>query len=265
MRQKRDNVLCFEWTTDDSSTLKIVRARREKYKKISATLDETPEVLDLVAGDLKSLSQGGRKGRKAVYMAENLLRALIVLAIEGLDLRSTIILIAESPFLQDFLRLGNRSVMDFTFLDKAFKAVRPATWKKINEALTGRATETKRIDPSAIRVDTTVTETTIHYPTDASLLWDSWRTLARLLRAGRRLAPKLAGDHRFHDRKTKRAFQRIVRYGRSRATNRKRLVRRCWRELIDRVRWIAALAKDFSVRSRSGSDSGPGSRAAFRC
>lgn len=254
MRQKRDNVLCFEWNRDDSSQLKIVRERREKYKRISATLDENPILLDLAAQDLKALSQGGRKGRKAVYTAENLQRALIVHTIEGLDLRSTAILIAESPFLQDFVRLGNRSTMDFTFLDRAFKAIRPATWKRMNEALARHAAETGRIDPSAIRVDTTVTETTIHYPTDSSLLWDSWRTLARLLRVGRRLARDLAGDHRFHDRKTKRAFHRIVRYSRSRTTKRKRFVKKCWRELIGRVRWIAAIAEEFAYRSRSHRD-----------
>jgi IS5 family transposase len=254
MRQKRDNVLKFEWDGDDSTTLKIVRAHRQKYKGISATLDENPALLDLAAQDLKSLSQGGRKGRAAVFTAENLLRALVVHTVEGLDLRGTIVLISESPFLQDFLRLGNRPVMDFTFLDRAFKAVRPATWKEINEALTRRAAETGRIDPSAIRVDTTVTETNIHYPTDASLLWDSWRTLARLLREGRALAPELAGAHRFHDRKTRRAYHRIVRYGRSKAKARQRLVRECWRELIERVRWIAGVAEECEIRSQLHAD-----------
>ena len=255
MRQKRDAVLTFEWSkSDDSSELKIVRQHREKYKRISAILEQNPQILDLAAHDLKVLSQGGRKGRKGVYTSENLLRALIVHTVEGEDLRGTVVRLSESPFLQDFLRLGNRPVMDFTFLDRAFKAIRPETWKKINAALTGHATETKRIDPSVIRVDTTVTETTIHYPTDSSLLWDSWRVLARLLREGRTLAPEMAGDHRFHDRKTKRAFHRIVRYSRSRAKSRRRFVKKCWRELIGRVRWIAAIAEEFSLRSRSHAD-----------
>ncbi len=253
MRQKRDNVLCFEWSGDDSSMLKIVRMRREEYKRISELLDANPILLELAAQDLKSLSQGGRKGRAAVYTAENLERTLIVHTIEGLDLRSTIILIAESPFLQDFVRLGNRPVMDYTFLDKAFKAIRPQTWKKINEALTGHAMETERIDPTAVRVDTTVTETNIHYPTDASLLWDSWRVLARLLRQGRALAPELC-EHRFHDRLVKRSYHRIVRYGKSPAKARQRMVRKCWSELIAQVRWIAAIAEKFCARSRTSRD-----------
>ena len=262
MRQKSDNVLCFNWSIDDSSELKIVRAHREEYKSISAILDEDPAVLDVAANDLRVLSQGGRKGRKAVYTAENLLRALIFHTIEGDDLRGTIVRLSESDFLQDFLRLGNRPgegrasapVMDFTFLHKAFKAIRPGTWKKINEALTGYATERQRIDPSKIRVDTTVTETNIHYPSDSWLLWDSWRVLARLLREGRRLAPEMAGGHRFHDRKARRAFHRIVRYSRSRSKERRRFVKNCWRELIGRVRRMGAVAEAFSRQSRSSAD-----------
>jgi len=253
MRHKRDNVLCFEWSSPEAFELKIVRARREKYKRISAILDGNPLILEICAQDLKSLSQGGRKGRAAVYTAENLQRALIVHTIEGLDLRGTVILISESPFLQDFLRLGNRPVMDFTFLDKAFKAIRPQTWKRINEALCGYAQEQKRIDPTAIRVDTTVMETNIHYPTDSSLLWDSWRVLARLLREGRASMPQ-GCEHRFHDRLVKRAYHRIVRYGKSGAPARKRLVKRCWTELIAHVRWIAAIAEEFCARSRSSWD-----------
>ena len=251
MRQKRDAVLCFEWS--GASELKIVRAHRRKYKKISALLDRNPAALDLADRDLKALSRGGSKGRRGDFTSENLLRALIVHTLEGEDLRSTIVRIAESPFLQDFLRLGDRAVMDFTFLDRAFGAIRPETWKRINEALATDAREHKRIDPSAIRVDTTVVETTIHYPTDSSLLWDSWRVLARLLREGQTLLPK-AHPHRFHDRLVKRAFLRITRYAGSPATSRRRLVKRCWRELIAHVRWIVGIAEAFAAESRRHAD-----------
>lgn len=247
MRPKRDAVLCFEWSS--ASELKIVRTHRRKYKEISAILDRNPAVLALAHGDLKTLSQGGRKGRRAQFTSENLLRALIVHTLEGDDLRGTIVRIAESPFLQDFLRLGNRRVMDFTFLDRAFNAIRPETWKQINDALATEARREKRIDPSAIRVDTTVVETTIHYPTDSSLLWDSWRVLARLLREGRKLIPTLC-PHRFHDRKVKKRHLHITRYIKSKAKSRRRLVKSSWCDLIARVRWIVGIAERFVAQSR---------------
>jgi IS5 family transposase len=168
--------------------------------------------------------------------------------VEGDSLRGTVVRIAESPFLQDFIRLGNRRVMDFTFLDRALKAVRPETWKRINALLAGYARETGRMDPSEIRVDTTVVEATIHYPTDASLLWDSYRTLSRLLRKGRALLPD-ACPHRFHDGKAKRAYLRITRYAASK--RRLRYVKKCFRELIKRARWIALIAQEFARRARA--------------
>jgi IS5 family transposase len=250
MRRKRESVLCFEWSkASEPSELKIVRAYREKYKRISAILEENPAILDMADRDLNSLSQGGKQGREAVYTSENLLRALIVYTIEGQDLRSTIVRISDSPFLQDFLRLGNRAVMDFSFLDKAFKAIRPESWKEINAALAGYAQQMERIDPSQIRVDTTVVETTIHYPTDASLLWDSWRVLSRLLRQARRLSPSLCA-HRFHDRKVKRSFQRITRYAQSPSSSRQRFARRCFRQLAADVRWIVEIAERFEAGAR---------------
>ena len=251
MRLKRDSVLCFEWSrASHQSERKIVREYRAKYKRISDILDDNPAILDLADRDLKSLSRGGRKGREATYTSENLLRAALVHTIEGQSLRGTIVRISDSGFLQDFLHLGNRPVMDYSFLDRALKAIRPQTWQRINEALAGYARQNERIDPSAIRADTTVLETTIHYPTDSSLLWDSWRVLARLLRQGRALAAELC-PHRFHDRLTKRAHLRIARYARSKAKARRKLVRKSFRELIRRVRWIVEIAEEFCARSRS--------------
>jgi IS5 family transposase len=247
MRQKRDAVLCFEWSGEPA--LKIVRERRERYQGISAILDENPKVLDLAHRDLQELlSQGGRDGRKGAFTSENLLRALIVHQIEGEGNRGTIIVIAESPFLQDFLRLGPRSVLDFTLLCKAFNAIRPETWQRINALLAVDARDRKRIDPSAIRVDTTVVETPIHYPTDTSLAWDSWRVLARLLRQGRGISQPLV-PHRFHDAKVKRLYLHIARSIKSDFTSRRRAVKTWWRKLIGRVHWIAEVAEAFLVRS----------------
>lgn len=251
MRQKRDAVLSFEWSGEPA--LKIVKDRRRKYKGISTLLDKNPAVLALAHRDLKSLSQGDRDGRRAVFTSENLLRALVVHQIEGQDYRGTIILIAESPFLQDFVRLGPRCPMDFTLLCRAFGAIRPETWKRINEFFAVWAREGKRIDPSAIRVDTTVVETTIHYPTDSSLSWDSWRVLVRLLKRGRKLSPTLC-LHRFHNKKVKKLCLHIARYARSKAKSRRREVKTWWRKLIARLRWIVGVAEGFLAQSRRHPD-----------
>jgi IS5 family transposase len=166
---------------------------------------------------------------------------LVVHAIEGGSLRETVVRIAESDFLQDFLRTRKKAVMDHSFLDKCFQAIRPATWKQVNAVLAQAAVAAGAIDPSAIRADTTAVETNIHWPTDAGLLWDTWRVAARLLRQGRALAADTC-PHRFHDRKTKRLYLFITRYARSKNARRQRQVRAAFRKLIERVEWIVRAA-----------------------
>lgn len=239
MRRIREAVLPFAWNNDDLP--KTVRQYREKYKGVSRILDEHPELVDLVHEDLKRLSCGGLKGRKGDFSSETILRALVVHAVEGLSLRETVVRIAESEFLQDFLRTQKKAVMDFTFLDKCFQAVRPATWKKINAALAQAAVKAGALNPSTIRADTTAVETNIHWPTDALLLWDTWRVAARLLRQGRAIAADTC-PHRFHDRKTKRLHLFITRYARSENARRQRQVRAAFRKLIERVEWIVQAA-----------------------
>jgi IS5 family transposase len=143
---------------------KIVRQHRDKYRRISQVLDRHSEVLEAAAADLAVLSAPGNKGREADFTAENLLRALIVMSRQGLSFRETVLLIADNGFLQDFVRLRKKPVMDFTTLDKASLAIRPETWKSLNEALGIDAAKAKQIDPDVIRVDTTVIESNVHYP-----------------------------------------------------------------------------------------------------
>ena len=182
MRRKKEAVLWFE--SNDGELPKVVRDYRARYRAISQVLDKNPEILETVHRDLQKLSQDGRKmqkGRGGDFTSENILRALVVQHLEGLPFREVVIRIGSDPFLQDFLRMRKKAVMDYSFLDKCFLAVQPQTWREINQLLARYAVRQGAMDPAVIRTDTTVVESNIHYPTDASLLWDTWRVASRWL------------------------------------------------------------------------------------
>jgi IS5 family transposase len=101
--------------------------------------------------------------------------------------------------------------MDFTFLDKCFLAIQPETWRRANELLGRYGVGQGAVNPKVIRADTTVVEANIHYPTDASLLWDTWRVAARLLEQARGILRK-SMPHRFHSRKIKGLYLFVTRY-----------------------------------------------------
>ena len=248
MRRKKEAVLSFE--SNDDGLPKVVRDYRARYRNISQVLDAKSEILSAVHSDLLKLSQGGKKGREGDYTSENILRALVVQHVEGLPFREVIIRIGSDPFLQDFLRMRKKAVMDFTFLDKCFLAIQPETWKRVNELLGQYGVTLGAVGTEVIRTDTTAVESNIHYPTDSSLLWDTWRVASRLLKRAREIAPESCA-HRFHDRKIKRLHLYITRYMPSKSKSRQRKVKAAFRTLIERTGWIVAIAGEFCARAAS--------------
>jgi transposase, IS5 family len=242
MRRKKEAVLSFE--SKDDGLPKVVRDYRARFRAISQVLDDNPEILAAVHADLQKLSDGDSHGREADYTSENIFRALVVQHIEGLSFRDAVIRIGSDPFLQDFLRMRKRPVMDFTFLDKCFLVIEPATWKRVNELLAHYGVAQEAVSTNVIRADTTVVESNIHYPTDASLLWDTWRVVSRLLKQAMANA---AGScpHRFHDRKIKRLYLYVTRYLPSKSASRQRQVKAAFRALIERTEWSVAVAEEY--------------------
>jgi len=251
MRRKKEAVLCFE--SNDDGLPKVVRDYRARYRAISQVLDDNPKILAAVHGDILTLSAGDSQGRGGDYTSENILRALVVQHIEGLPFRDAVIRIGGDGFLQDFLRMRKRLVMDFTFLDKCFLAIEPKTWKGINELLGQYGVAQGAVNPKVIRTDTTVVESNIHYPTDSSLLWDTWRVATRLLKRAREILRESV-PHRFHNRRIKWLYLYITRYMPSKSESRQRQVKANFRTLIERVEWIVAIAGDFCEAYRSSSN-----------
>ena len=162
MRLKAEAV--FElWADDEQPQLAIVSEYRGEYKSISGILDEHPEILEMAHQDLEQLSKATTKrGRKAEFTSENLLRAVIVMQREGWDYREATVRIAESNMLQNFCRLRRKQTLNFTLLNRAFGAIRPETWERMNHVLALGAVTDGAVSIDHVRTDTTVTG--VQYP-----------------------------------------------------------------------------------------------------
>ena len=251
MRTKSSPQCYIDFTPE--STHKIVAQYRDKYNAISNELDANPKVLTYVHRDLEKLSSS-KKGRKSDYSSEQILRVLIVMFVENADYRGTVVCVANSAFHQHFVRLNNTPVMDFTFLCKAFGVIRVETWKKLNAVLSRYACDEEKISPEKLREDTTAVECNIHYPTDSSLLWDSFRTLARLLQSVQSDLRGMGMAHRFHVAKVKKLAHCISRNAGKRSKRAQRKMKTTYKILIERVRWIVEVAGRAEVLLRSRFD-----------
>ena len=251
MRTKSTKQQYFDFSS--KSRLKIVNEYREKYGLISQLLDDNPQLVSLVHRDLVKMLSQSKQGRKSDYTSEQILRSLIVMFIEQDSFRQVVVRIENSEFLRHFVGLGIKSMMDFSFLDKAFCVLSDTTWETMNGVLAQYAKEQDKISHEKLRLDTTVYETNIHYPTDSSLLWDSFRTLAHVLQQVQQELPQLALKHRFHTKKVKKLAYFITRHGGSNNKGKKRKVKSTYRKLIERVSWITEVAREaLSLLDRVG-------------
>jgi IS5 family transposase len=237
------------------SSLALTQEYYAKYGAISRILDEAAEIVAEAHRDLKhALEQAERcdvSGTRFRYTSDQVLRILLVMVIEGLSLRQAVVRIDDSPALRQFTRLRSKPMMDFTTLCKFKNAIRPATWKRINRRLAQHAVREERITGEALRLDTTAVETNIHWPTDSSLLWDSYRVLARLIERARDLDPGLVGTGRLHPRRAKREALAIARKGARRGQDASAL-KPLYRSLLGRVEgicdWALGIEKGLAHR-----------------
>jgi len=211
-RPKKDSQRCLSFLPPSLALTSEFYAR---YEAISETLDACPQILNRVHRDLEdtlgavNATEVRRRGFR--YTVENVLRILLVQIIEGLSLRAVVVRIDDSKYFPSFTRLGNRPMMSFTHLDCLKNAIQPETWKAMNFELARYAVREELISGEHLRLDTTAIETNIHYPTDSSLLWDSYRVLARLITDLRTCDPDAVGTGRIRLRDVKRHYSRISR------------------------------------------------------
>jgi transposase, IS5 family len=221
-----------------SKVPKEVRDFRERYHRIDKIIDDNPGILETIHADFSRPCSP--TGRQSTYSSEQFLRMLVVKVIEGLSLRDLIIRVSDSEFLRNFTRIFSDDVMGISELDAVIKSITPETWEKINALLLRYAKRKGKISGNRLRVDSTVCETNIHYPTDASLLWDSFRVASRQMRQIASEKPELSMGNRFHDKKVKRLYTFVSTHSGKKKSA--RAVRRNMKQLIEKVEWICEIA-----------------------
>jgi transposase, IS5 family len=108
---------------------------------------------------------------------------------------------------RSFCRIGLEKVPDAKTLVRLGQAVGPEVVEQLHERIVALAQEKRIVQGRKMRVDTTVVETNIHYPTDSSLLGDGARVLMRTIK---KVASKKRGGLRTKVRDRMRTVKRRV-------------------------------------------------------
>src|SRR5437867_2435780 len=149
--------------------------------KVDALLDddELIEMVHAALGRRRPKSQTrGRRGTPS----EVVLRLIVLKHMKNWSYETLEREVRANLLYRDFTRIGGEAVPDAKTMVRLGQALGPEVTRKIHERVVQLAREEKVTTGRKMRVDTTVVETNIHYPTDSSLLGDGVRVLTRTMK-----------------------------------------------------------------------------------
>ena len=153
---------------------------------------------------------------------------------------------------REFTRVYAGKVPDSKSLGRQALALGPEVIEQIHQRLVELAVENKVVQGRKMRVDTTVVETNIHYPTDSSLLGDGNRVLTRLMKKVTALAGSVGTKMRDRSRSVKLRVLDIARAARSKVPQSQEKLKQAYRKLLDATGRVVGQAKRFSKEIAEG-------------
>ncbi len=142
-----------------------------------------------------------------------------------------------------FTRIGDGKVPDAKTLARIGQVIGPEVIRDLHQRLVALAHEHGVVKGRKLRVDTTVVETNIHYPTDSSLLGDGARVLTRTMKRIETKAGGLKQKIRDRMRTVKKRVVAIALATRQTGPQREERQRKQYAELLSVTRRILNQAK----------------------
>ena len=153
---------------------------------------------------------------------------------------------------RSFTRIGGGKVPDDTVMNKWALALGPEVIEDLHKRVVTIAQEKKVVEGRKMRIDTTVVETNIHYPTDSSLLGDGVRVLTRAMKRIAAIAGDAGAKLRDRSRSVKFRLLEIGRAARSKGGTGKEKLQQAYRKLLEATSRVVGQAKRFSREIASG-------------
>src|SRR6266436_5353707 len=188
----------------------------EWMRQVDALLVDA-ELVQIVYEALARRSPHSRTRGRPATPAEVVLRLLLLKHLRNWSYHVLEREVRANLVYRQFTRVGAQKVPDAKTLGKLAVALGPEVIEQIHRRVIAIAREKQIVRGRRLRVDTTVVETDIHYPTDSSLLGDGVRVLTRAMKRIAKIAGRAGTRLRDRTRAVGYQVRQIARSSRSRA------------------------------------------------
>jgi IS5 family transposase len=175
VRRRKQNRSLFEVLLPDSDKL-----WPDWLKRIDRLLEDEA-VIETVASALEARWPKSRTRGRAGTPAEVVLRMLILKHLHDWSFDELEQEVRANLVYRAFTRIGVDAVPDAKTILKIAKALGPEAITNLHQRVVDVAKRAGVTHGRRFRIDTTVVETNVHYPTDSSLLQDGVRVLTRTM------------------------------------------------------------------------------------
>ena len=213
---------------------------------------EDGELLNTVYQGLSSRYPKSRTLGRVGWPAEIVIRMLLLKHLRNWSFDVLEREVRPNLLYRDFTRVAAGKVPDAKTLGRQARALGPEVIKQIHLRVVALAVENKVVPGRKMRVDTTVVETNIHFPTDSSLLDDGNRVLTRLMKKVTALAGSVGTKLRDRSRSVKRRVLDIARAARSKASQSQEKMKQAYSKLLASMGRVVGQAKRFSKEIANG-------------
>ncbi len=211
-----------------------------------------PELVGLVrtclAGRRPASTRTGRTG----IAPDRVLRCCVLKHLKGWSFRELERELRSNLIYRQFTRFDAEVTPDFSTFSRVFAVLSPAVTEQIHHRVVGVAHEQGVAAGRKVRIDTTVVETTIHHPTDSTLLGDGIRVLTRGLGQIATECRRGAVDVVHHGRAVKYRLLEISRAAKSLTDAGRQRLRDGYEKLVALTRRVVRQATDVVKRVAAG-------------
>jgi IS5 family transposase len=210
-----------------------------------AILNDDQLVATVYEALTKRHPQSRTRGRRGAP-AEMVLRLLVLKHIRNWSYAIVEREVRANLVYRNFTRVGGGFVPDAKTMGRWGVAVGPKVIETLHARLIAMAQQQHVVEGRKMRVDTTVVEANIHYPTDSSLLGDGVRVLTRTMKKVTAIAGKVGATLRDRSRSVRRRLIEIGRIARSKGVPRQEKLTRAYRQLLSATSRVVGQATRFS-------------------
>jgi IS5 family transposase len=214
---------------------------------------EDDGLLTLIQQELTRRIKKGktRRGRPGTP-AEVVLRMLLLKHMRNYSFEELSREVRANLVYREFTRVGGGKTPDDKTMGRLARQLRPEVIRQIHERIVAMAQEEKIVQGRRMRVDTTVVETNVHYPTDSSLLGDGVRVLTRSMKKIGGIAGEVGAKLRDRSRSVKLRVLDIARAARSKVPQSQERLKKAYGKLLDATGRVMGQAKRFSQEIADG-------------